>query len=597
MPLYLFKDRRLAWGVMLCLALVAVRLLIAGGLRQAITFDRSHYGDILETVRAHALPGDGVLFYGPWQQIQFEYYDPGSIPPITLLPPQAPPHLDPAKAEPVLAELLARYDRLWVLPAAVDDVDPSHFAAAWLHTHAHAVWETDDFSLYLPPLPSNVAARQVDLTFGQILRLVRVAYDSQPVPAGEPIRFTLYWNPLQHLAQDVWLALTLVDQTGNVWDGTSSSPGGGLSPPTTWQPGHMVTDYEGLMVPQGAPPGEYTVRLVVYDGTEGPLLVEGAREIDLLTIQVTEPIHVVVTYPHAAAFCAPDGTTCLTLAGHEPGGLRFQQGYPVPFDTHWLSPSYALPELELRLRLVHCPWRTRLGFPATPVLTRTLSLAPSYPTPVWSPGRLVTLPAVLTIPPEAPTGRTEVTLEVLAPDGTPWLTPEGTSTYSLFNITVDQRPVLGQLPPRITPIQVNFGDEVGLRGYWVEGDPRPGGQLQLSYVWYARTQPTAIYAVFNHLVSANGALVAQADGWPQEGRMLTIQWQVDDYIEDSYTLAIPQDAPTGPYTLYMGLYDAATNERLPASQDGQRLPDNQLAIPLPMTGLIPNAQLGGAILQ
>jgi 4-amino-4-deoxy-L-arabinose transferase-like glycosyltransferase len=580
-PLCLFKSRRLAWAVTPCLALVGVWLLTGGGLYQAITFDRSHYRDTLETVRAHALPGDGLLFYGPWQQIQLEYYDPGSLPPITLLPPRAPPHLDPAQAEPVLEELLARHDRLWVLPAAVDDVDPSHFAAAWLHTHAHPVWETDDFDLYLPPLPSDAAARQVDLTFGQILRLERVAYESQVVPAGEPIRFTLYWNPLQHLERDIWLALTLVDQTGHVWDGTSSGPGGWLSPPTARQPGDVVTDYEGLMVPQGAPPGEYAVRLVAHNGSEGPLLVEGEREIDLLKVQVTEPTHVVTTHPHTTAFCSPDGATCLTLAGYEPGGLCFQQGYPVPFDTHWVSPAHSLPELELRLRLVHSSWPTRVGFPTTPVLTRTLSLAPNYPTSLWSPGRLVTLPAVLTIPPDAPTGRAEVTLEVLEPGGIPWLTTEGASTYSLFSITVDERPTLKRLPAGLTPIQVDFGDEVGLRGYRVGGDPHPGGQLTLTYIWYARTQPTAIYAVFNHLVSTDGVLVAQADGWPQEGRMLTIQWQVDDYIKDSYTLAIPSDAPPGPYRLYTGLYDAATNERLPVYQDSQRLPEDQLTIPLP----------------
>ena len=373
-----------------------------------------------------------------------------AVPPITLLPSQAPPRLDPAKAEPVLEELLARHDRLWVLPAAVDDVDPSHFAAAWLHTHAHAVWETDDFGLYLPPLPSDVAARQVDLAFGQILRLERVAYDSQPVPAGEPIRFTLYWNPLEHLAHDVWLALSLVDQTRYAWDVASSTPGGWLSPPTTWQPGRVVTDYEGLMVPQGAPPGEYMVRLMAHNGSEGPLLAEGDKEVDLLKLQVTEPIHVVVTHPHTTAFCSPDGATCLTLAGYGPGGLRFQQGYPVPFDTHWLSPAHSLPELDLRLRLVHSPWPTLLGFQATPLVTRTLSLAPAYPTSLWSPGRLVTLPTVLTIPPDTPTGRAEVTLEVLESDGTPWLTTEGASTYSLFNIMVDERPALEQLPAGVT---------------------------------------------------------------------------------------------------------------------------------------------------
>ena len=36
-----------------------------------------HYGQTLETVQAHARPSDGVLFYGPWQVIPFQYYNPG----------------------------------------------------------------------------------------------------------------------------------------------------------------------------------------------------------------------------------------------------------------------------------------------------------------------------------------------------------------------------------------------------------------------------------------------------------------------------------------------------------------------------------------
>jgi hypothetical protein len=196
-------------------------------------------------------------------------------------------------------------------------------------------------------------------------------------------------------------------------------------------------------------------------------------------------------------------------------------------------------------------------------------------------GRLVTPSTALTLPPDALTGKAELTLEVLGLDGVPWTTSEGASSLPLFDITVESRPVLRRLPAGLAPIQADFGDEIGLRGYQVEGDPRPGGQLRLTYAWHARTRPTAVYAVFNHLVTADGELVAQADGWPQEGRLLTIQWQAGEYVEDSHTLEIPPDALPGPYFLYVGLYDAATNERQPAFLDGRRLPGDRLPIPLP----------------
>ena len=628
------RVRWLAWSGTLALALVTVGLLAAGGLYIALDFDRSRYGHTLETIKAHARPDDGLLFYGPWQWVQHRYYDPGGLPPITLLPAHAPPHLKPSEAEPVLEDLLARHGRLWVLPAAVDDVDPPHYVEGWLNTHTHTVWETRDFSLHLPPLLPSAPTEVLDLAFGQALRLERVTSEPQPVPAGEPLRLSLSWRPLDWLEDDVILTLTLVDQAGHVWDVDHTLPGKWAAPPSTWQPGLAVTDHEGLMVPQGAPPGEYTVRLMVGDEATGdPLPVNGEKETELLTVQVAEPIHppVLCDLPDfhgleqsaVATFHTPsewhlhedDRVDCsnpaasVTLAACEPGGLRFQQGHAVPLTLHWLVPDGLSPDVQFRVRAVHRPWFSALqpssAAPAG-IVTRTIPLlreeetavpepapqAPSGPFQVMLPfvvraapaefdGRLLTLPLALALPPDAPTGRTQVVLEVLGPDGSPWPTDDGALSVALFTLTVEGRPVLRRLPASLTPVTVDLGDEVGLRGYRVEGTPRPGGELRLTYAWHARTRPTAIYAVFNHLVGADGTMVAQVDGWPQEGRMLTTQWQAGEYIEDRYTLTVPPDAPPGPYVLYVGLYDAATAERQPAFQDGQRLPEDRVPIPLP----------------
>ena len=612
-PLHLVKHRWLAWGATCGLALVGSWLLVTEGLYGAISYDRSNYGRVLETIHAHTRPGDAILFYGPWQRVQFQYYDPGGMPPHTSLPLRAPPHLDPDEAEPVLERLMSQYDRLWVLPAAVDDVDPAHFVEGWLRAHAHRVWSTPYFSLYLPPLPSDAPSRPAQVTFGDALLLENVAWEPEPLLEGEPLRLALRWKPLRRLESDVRLTLKLTDEAGYVWACDYPLPGMWAHPPSQWEPGKVITDYEGLMIPWGAPPGEYTVRLMVTEESGGRVLAaRGVEEVDLLTLTVgaiaptsthaplpagldhhlylplvtrSDPNRAPVLYglpnPDAATFCSPDGAACLNLTGYEPGGLRFQQGYPVPLTLHWLSPQQRLPELNLRLRVAHPAW---LGLRGIPVLTQTLPLAPTYPAPLWPSGRLVTLPTALTLPPDAPTGSAWVTLQVLGPDGVPWPTTEGNASFRLFKIIVEGRPVLRRLPGGLTPLQADFGNAIGLRGYRVEGDLRPGGQLRVTYAWYARSQPTAIYAVFNHLVAADGSMAAQADGWPQGGRMLTTQWQAGEYVEDDYTLEIPFDAPPGPYTLYVGLYDAASSERQPAFLDGQRLPDDRLNVPLPEGG-------------
>jgi hypothetical protein len=526
----------------------------------------------MATIKAHLRPDDGLLFYGPWQEILFNYYDPGGLPEPVRLPPYAPPQLDPEAATPVLQRMLAAHDRLWVVPAAVGDVDPDHFVAGWLNTHAHGVWRSDDLTLYLPPLPADAPGREMDAVFGDALRLERAVWDLQPVPAGDPVRVTLTWRPLQRLSEEIQVTLKLVGASGHVWDLNAAVPRMWADPPSTWEPGQVVTEYTGLMVPPGAPPGDYTVRLLAL-GTE----------VDLLTVTVVEPTGTPVPEAAVAAegtpFCAPQGGPCVTLIDYEQGGEYFRQRYPLPMVLHWRSPSQPLPELSIRVALVHQPWLPFLEGPV--IVSQTLSLAPTYPTTEWPLGRQVSVPIALILPSDAATGRAQVTLAVRGPDGAPWSTAEGQPALDLFDVRVEGREVLRCLPRGLSRTHVEFGDTVALRGYRVEGEAEPGGELRLTYAWYARAQPPEIYAVFNHLLAADGTQVAQADGWPQEGRQLSTQWQPGDYIEDHHTIEIPADAPPGPYTLCVGLYEALTGDRLPATRDGQQLPHDRVPIPLP----------------
>lgn len=70
------------------------------------------------------------------------------------------------------------------------------------------------------------------------------------------------------------------------------------------------------------------------------------------------------------------------------------------------------------------------------------------------------------------------------------------------------------------------------------------------------------YTRFAHLVDVNGALVAQSDMPPQGGFFPTSQWHTGIPVRDRVELPIPADLPAGDYTLHVGLYNAATGERL-----------------------------------
>ncbi len=580
-------PRRAPVVIWLGLSALAVTALGIYGLPRTVKWIKSNYGHTIATVSAHARPGDGVLFYGPWQEIQYRYYHADNFPPISRVPSHAPPQLVPEKAEPVLRDLLETHQRLWVIPAAVNDVDPAHYVDGWLNTHAYPVWTTHDLSLYLPPAEQDALSLPVDIPFGDRLRLERVSSDAQAVPAGEGLRLTLTWAVSATLDGDVKLDLSLVDQTNNRWQQWESVPGQWSNPSSNWRPGDEITDHQGLVVPQGAPPGIYTVQLAVIDvDSTLPLGPFGNPDIlqprvDLFSFEVTEPVAPPVLldvseFAGPFAFESPQGTNqVLTLVGYELAEGRYQRGNSIPLRLHWLAPSQSAQNLTLRFELSHRSRKGLFGSQVTLVASETLPLSPDYPISVWSPGRLVSLPTALFIPFDAAPGSAQVTLTVLGSDDQPWMVG-GSQRLTLGELTLEKRPILRELPSDLTAVQVDFADQtgntadrIGLRGYRIDGEAGPGGQLELTYAWYGLSHPERIYSVFNHLLAADGQRVAQIDGWPQGGALLTSQWQPGDYIRDSHTLEIPADASTGPYTLLVGLYDAATGDRLQASIDGQ----------------------------
>lgn len=98
--------------------------------------------------------------------------------------------------------------------------------------------------------------------------------------------------------------------------------------------------------------------------------------------------------------------------------------------------------------------------------------------------------------------------------------------------------------------QVSAGDELVFRHYWQADVPTSSPQH-----------------VFNHLLSAEGSIVAQADYVPLfDARRPTTTW--DDPHEillgREFRLPLPLDLPAGTYQLVSGLYDPATGQRLRA---------------------------------
>ena len=97
--------------------------------------------------------------------------------------------------------------------------------------------------------------------------------------------------------------------------------------------------------------------------------------------------------------------------------------------------------------------------------------------------------------------------------------------------------------------------------------------------WQVAAETGTDYTVFIHLIDENGRIVAQSDQIPNNGLSPTSIWQADDIIRDSHYL--PVDLSSGT-SLLIGAYDLNTLNRVPATQNGNPLPDNIFRFDLPV---------------
>ncbi len=120
------------------------------------------------------------------------------------------------------------------------------------------------------------------------------------------------------------------------------------------------------------------------------------------------------------------------------------------------------------------------------------------------------------------------------------------------------------LAPSVTT-QARFGEQITLTGYTLTPTTlAPGDLLQLTLFWRATAPVTARYKVFVHLYAAPEAPpVAQTDGEPGGGLVLTTLWTPGQTVADNHGLLLPPDLPPGAYRLMIGLYQLDDLTRLP----------------------------------
>jgi hypothetical protein len=138
---------------------------------------------------------------------------------------------------------------------------------------------------------------------------------------------------------------------------------------------------------------------------------------------------------------------------------------------------------------------------------------------------------------------------------------------------------VGSLPPLPPqhPIRAQLGDSLVLiGGDFSETALHPGQTLAYTLHWQAIDSIAQDYTVFNHLVDAEGNMIAQQDSMPQQNLYPTSLWDPGEIVVDPHAISLPIDLEPGVYTLRVGLYESETGQRLRLknrTQDFVDLPD------------------------
>jgi hypothetical protein len=154
------------------------------------------------------------------------------------------------------------------------------------------------------------------------------------------------------------------------------------------------------------------------------------------------------------------------------------------------------------------------------------------------------------------------------PVGVEWLNNARVTRYSTPTSALEEQ-----------PLEATFAEQMALTSCAFEPSPSaPADVLHVSLSWRSLGSTEGDYTVFVHLIDGSERVWAQHDGGPAGGSRLTSSWQPGEEITDHHGLALPADLPPGEYSLAVGLYDAATGERLPVDTSEGTAPSDRVLV-------------------
>lgn len=566
------------------LALVALLTIFTFSIRNWFTdpaFSKDDWRGAVAYVKSHLQPDEAVLLVSGHAYPAWRYYapdvEPLRLPALETLDVNAV--LDLGVAETLNAGLANRrgawlvqwqnevVDPNGVVPFLLDtagDVQPASASFWGLGAPQHvrffdAVRTGPDApgAAFPTELPVTAATQgqQLNVNFANQVELVGY---SQP-PCNEPAcPIYLIWRGLAPLASDLKLTAALYDRYRP--EARSQPLDRRLAaytyPTFRWQPGEAVLSRLELPVSLGTPPGEYRLRLGVYDGESGQALdvldAAGAPQGQWTWLEPVAVVDLVTTGPGGPPRDSQPVATApeVTLQGLAAEPTAVEPGDPIAIDAWWLATAPPKEDYSVGWQWLDPAGQTRPGGWIAPA-------GPAFPTTRWPADALVHGQFSLYPPYDAEPGpwTLRIGLQDAAGEGS-----DAGFSGATVDLPITVLPSTRRFAPSAPftfPWGGNFDFLVSLLGVRAAAEPaRAGAVAPVTVGWSALQRMEASYTGFVHLLDKAGQIVAQDDHLPLQGRRPTNTWAAGEVVEDAFELRLPADLPSGRYRLEIGLYDA-----------------------------------------
>ncbi len=349
---------------------------------------------------------------------------------------------------------------------------------------------------------------------------------------------TLYWQATAPLPADLNVSIRAVDEAGMLWGQVDRLPIGGVIRTDKWEVGSVIRDEYKLHLDPAMPAGNYTFDILLYDFKSGDVFAKASHVASLNVGELSAGDDAFYDYQARGDFMSVEMSKGLTLENHTFKNYETLPGYPRYFKSYWQSDEDASVQFIAR------QGDTELSVGASEISAS---------------GRTHGQTNRIVFPADAPAGEYEIFARVKG------------GTAKLGAVTLLAQSHNFKMPIGIERTGARFGEAIVLAGYELSAD---SGTIDLKLYWQPESIPSEDLKVFVHLTDAAGNIIAQRDAIPAGGGRPTQTWVTGEVIADEYR--IPVDGQVE--SVWVGMYNPLTGERVTVSSDNLPVSDNRLRI-------------------